>query len=224
MVRMTSRDRNLLHWHDRSVRGLSPLYAEILDNQETIEDPSMSSEMAEEDFLFPVDPPAFMLDMAHSLTLSPRSPLWNGINNEFLCRTKTKKLLEAMTVARDFIFAQPKYTRLLSRLSSHPLLDPCFKQHQPLSADFHLFLDYLPLLRCMAVQERIAEYLFKVQESSNDGSSLMNKGRRTTRRSLKRGREQYFETIVPSYLFVDSNKTAKDIVELLANTSLLYVR
>jgi hypothetical protein len=223
MVKVTSRERNLLHWHEHSVRGLIPLYSETLDNEETADVPPVSSEVAEEDFLFPVNPPAFMLDLAQLLHASKGVSSWNCINDEFICRKKITKVMEAMSMAREYIFAQPKYTRLLSRLLSFPLLDPLCYQHQTFSTHINFFLDYLPLLRCMAVQERVAEYVYNVQESSND-AYLMKNGRRATRRSLKRGREQYFETIVPSYVFVGSNKTAKDIVEVLANTSLLYER
>lgn len=220
MVKLTSRERSLLHWHERSVRGLSPLYAEDLDNEESSDDPPFSSEMTEEDFLFPVDPPTFMIDLSQSLDTSSRPPLSHCIRDEFFCRTKTTNLSETLTLTRECIFAQPKYIRLLSRLLSYPLCS----QNRSMSSDYDLFLDYIPLLRCMAVQERVSEYMFKLQTSSNDASSRANNGRRTTRRSLKRGREQYFDKIVPSHAFEGSMQTAQEIVELLANTSLLYER
>ena len=220
MTRLTSREQKLLLWQECSVRGLSPKYVDAPDNEETQESPLVSSEMTEEDYLFPVDPPVFLLELSHSLTLFSKSPL-NDITEEFVYRTKVAKVMEAITSLRDFLFCHPKYTRLQSRLLSDPLL----LNHQALS--LNLFLDYLPLLRSMAVQERISDYMFKIQEASNsdDASALMkNHGRRVTRRSKTRGREQYFDKLFPPYAFETSNKTANGIVELLANMSLLYTK
>jgi len=85
--------------------------------------------------------------------------------------------------------------------------------------DSRLFLDYLPLLRNMAVQERVSDAVFlAAQQQDPDGVANLTNRMRSTRNNKKLGRKHFFEKMLP----LKCNKKAKDVGEFIADASLLY--
>jgi hypothetical protein len=90
--------------------------------------------------------------------------------------------------------------------------------------DKRVFLDYLPLLRCMAVLERAADVASleddPLSQESSQGSAY--EGRRVTRRGRKRGRVHYFEQAFECFSSTDvNNKQAKNVGGMFAAAALL---
>lgn len=84
--------------------------------------------------------------------------------------------------------------------------------------DARLFLEYIPMLRNMAVYERAAN-------SVPDDTEDLGLGRRRTRKSARRGRVPYFESLNPSYCWDEEyTYSAAAVGERLAESRLHYRR
>jgi hypothetical protein len=135
---------------------------------------------------------------------------------------KAAKTEDIMDLLCDFIFPGQSRTRMFYRAMTREL-DPLLETTETI--DNELFLDYLPLLRCMAVRERACELLFQAAyaEDPDSAASMMNR-KRATRRGKKLGREHYFERKAPTSVWNESDKSAKEVGGLLAEQALLYER
>jgi hypothetical protein len=101
-------------------------------------------------------------------------------------------------------------------------LDPTLDMREML--DKRVFLDYLPLLRCMAVLERAAGVASLEDDPLSQELSQASayEGRRVTRRGRKRGRVHYFEQAFECFSSTDVNdKQAKGVGEMFAAAALL---
>jgi hypothetical protein len=90
--------------------------------------------------------------------------------------------------------------------------------------DKRVFLDYLPLLRCMAVLERASDVASAADDPLSQELSQTStyEGRRVTRRGRKRGRVHYFEQAFECFSSTDvDNKQAKNVGEKFAAAALL---
>jgi hypothetical protein len=222
MVRLTSsREQKLLRWNECSIRGASPKYSDNVDEEESDEFRPTALDISEEDNLFLVDSPISMRALPLYLNPSSRSPV-NVAQDEFFRQRKATKMLKTTKMLSGYIFPQASHIRFSQRFALSRFVNPSFTNQSSI-VDSDLLLDYLPFLRGMAVQERISDCIFQAQEILDpDAASSTNHRKRETRRSKKLGREQYFEKIIPSYVFADSERTAKEITNQLADLSLLY--
>lgn len=214
-----SRERKLLKWSESNVRGLAPSSSNILEEVEPDAFKS-SADVSEEDMLLPSPVPNCILSLPLFLNPECRSSKY-VLQSDAFQRSRATKTEGAMKILRDLMFAREKHTGVSLRATKRhvdPLLLERFK-----TVDTMFFLDYLPLLRCMAVHERVAESVFCAAQAKDPDavSSLTNRGR-STRRTKKLGREHYFEGVVPGFAWQKSSRTAKDVGSVLANSSLLY--
>lgn len=216
-----SRERNLLKLSESAIRGLSPPIADVTDDEET-EEFNINSDVPEEDMLLPANPPECVLSLPFYLSPSLYSP--ESVRKDHsLLRRKTSKTVEAINLFCDFIFTRDMQTRMVLRAMSRDV-DPLISGHYA-TVDSQLFLDYLPLMRCMAVHECSSEFIFNAAEAQDpDAAATMTNRLRSTRRSKKLGREHYLERVVPSFVWQQSDTTAKEVGERLADSSLLHER
>ena len=218
---LSRRERRLLRWNESSIRGCSLQYSGIADEDETDQYRENLSQSSEEDYLLSNSIPVPLVDLPQilsaSTTLFPSS-----VRYELYKQQQKSVCTEALHILRDSIFTHPKYTRYSRRLEiPMPDTEHCLIDSRTCMLDSDVFLDYLPLLRCMAEQERIAEFISKAQDQlSHDIPSTSR--RRSTRQSTRRGREHYFDQIVPSYTWKGSDRTSKDIADQLATMSMLH--
>jgi hypothetical protein len=223
MVPCTSyRERELLQFNECSIRGQSPQYAVVvLDTEdEPLEFSLLYTDMSEEDGLRTIDIPTSL----HSLPslLNPTRTSYNtAYQEEQHKRNKESNHMSILNVLREYIFTQPKHIQYLGRLESISV-DRYQTLNQMNMMDCVIFLDYLPLLRCMAFHEQISDRIVHVQVDSNQAEiSNATKRKPNTRQSKKVGREQYFDKIIPVCSLHDSTQTVKDVATQLANMSLL---
>lgn len=205
-------------------RGRSPKYGGNHCEDGVDEFGETSTHQSDEDCLVCYCTPIVLLELPHILNTSYMSfPVL--LLDERYNRRKQSQRSRVLKLLKESIFTHPKYTRFFGRLQKESLSSSnCSNFYSMLDGD--IFLDYLPLLRCMAVQEQILESVFHSQGCSYpDGSSDL---RRSTRRSLKNGREQYFDKIVPFHarqqLIVNTNQTTQCIVQELCDMSLSVVQ
>ena len=218
---LSHRERKLLRWNELSIRGCSLQYSGVVDDddgdEEEVKYRESTSVSSDEDNLFSSSIPTALFDLPLVLTASTVT-IHCTLRHEFYQQQQKSNRAELLQLLRDYAFTNPKYTRYSRRLElpvtelDHGLSELCM-----LESD--IFLDYLPLLRNMAVQERISEFIFKTSSSSDCRSTTQ---RFKTRRSKSLGRDQYFDKIIPSYTTKESNRTSKDIADRLANMSMLY--
>jgi hypothetical protein len=210
------KERKLLQLNECSIRGRSPQYSglEFDTEDETLEFPW--SETSEEDWLHSIDVPTPL----HSLPslLNPLCASYETfLQAQWYKRAKESKRIEALDVLRDYIFTQPKYIQYSGRLESSLV------ENQMNMLDINLFLDYLPILRSMAVHERISDSIYHIQDVSNPNAiHVLSKRKPNTRQSKRHGREHYFDKVIPSYVWEKSKLAVKEIGHQLAEMSLLY--
>ena len=82
--------------------------------------------------------------------------------------------------------------------------------------DQTLFLDYIPILRNIAVHERAAE-----SDPELEAAAQTSRGR-TTRRSARRGRIHFFEKLSDSFSGDENELTASSVGRKLIDTMLIY--
>jgi hypothetical protein len=82
--------------------------------------------------------------------------------------------------------------------------------------DQALFLDYIPILRNVAVHERAAE-----SDPELEAAGQASRGR-TTRRSARRGRIHFFEKLSDSFSGDENELTASSVGQKLIDTMLIY--
>jgi hypothetical protein len=215
---LSHRERKLLRWNELSVRGCSLQYSGMVDEEED-QYREHATETSDEDYLLSKIFPTPLLDLPQILAISnTSSPCM--LRYECYKQQQLSNCAESLRVLRESVFTNPKYTRYSRRLD----LSTTEFDHDAIKLgglDPDIFLDYLPLLRCMAVQERISEIIYKTQDTSSDDCRSTSR-RRNTRLSKRLGREQYFDKIIQLYTWQESNPSSKDVADHLANMSMLY--
>lgn len=216
---LSNKERKLLRWYEPSIRGCSLQYSGNLDENEGDQYREFASELSDEDYLLSNIVPIPLFDLPQFL--SPQNKgLPQTLQYEFYKQQQKMIHAETWLLLRDSIFTNPKYIRYSRRLDL-PFDDANDCATDVTMLDSDIILDYLPLLRNMAVQEQVSEFTYKALKASNNDPATR---RRTTRQSIKLGREQYFDKIVPSYTWQESNRSSKDVVDRLADMSLLCLQ
>jgi hypothetical protein len=216
---LSNQERKLLRWNELSIRGCSLQYSGLFDEEEADKYRESVLESSDEDYLLTTAVPTSLFDLPQILTASSTT-LPCTFRYEFHHQQQKSYRTEVLHLLRDSLFTNPKYTRYSQRLELPATkVDLGVTESCMLVSD--IFLDYLPLLRCMAVQESISEFIYKTQDVSNQNGRSTTR-RRNTRLSIRLGREQYFDKIIPSYTLQASNMTTKEIVDSLASTSMLF--
>jgi hypothetical protein len=221
---ITARERNLVKRSVALCRGLS---CPRTDDSELLEENDdyahMKFDRSEEDLLLPNGTPTCILALPfhlmnahHSMGVLPIEPISHYIMN----RKRVAKTEENMGMLRKYIFPLEKSQSRMLASSTERGFDPLLDIAE--TTEPQLFLDYLPLLRCMAVQEFIAELVYESVSSQDSEAADSLSNRRNTRRSRKLGRQHYLEVIVPPFVWPDSDFTAKEIGAKLAKLSLVY--
>jgi DNA polymerase III delta prime subunit len=95
------------------------------------------------------------------------------------------------------------------------LLDPTY------SFDSRILLDYLPLLRRMAVLERAWNHIFQHQEDTEVAKSLAH-ATRATRSSARRGRLHYFQETFDFLRGLDNSEKSLEVGEAFASMTISY--
>lgn len=210
------RERKLLRWNEASIRGCSLQYSGAVDEDETDQYCDNAPPSSDEDYLLSNQIPTPLFDLPHLLNAS-NATFPSLLQFEVYKQRKKSVRTEALHLLRDSLFTNTKSMRYTRRLdmplteAEHGFTDV---STGTCMLDSDVFLDYIPLLRCMAEQESVAEFISKTQDVSTTR-------KRTTRLSIRLGREHYFDKIVARYTWKESNQTSKDVADRLASMSLL---
>ena len=221
---LNRRERNLLARNETSARGVSfPKATDVSEDEEDKKGEGIQNDVCDEDMFLPNPPPA---------------PLWSlpayirthggGVTDPFI-KLNVDERLSFESMARrnkmrhwlvDYIFIceTRKDSRFFADL--HRTLDPLLSTSDTI--DSRLWLDYLPLLRCMALLDQAGEITYQKALSLDPGSaSALPNRRRQTRRSRQQGFNYYFESLVPGQVWhEDDEVTAKDLVNAMAEFAL----
>jgi hypothetical protein len=215
-----SRERKLLKWSEPIVRGLSSAIP-IVDgaSEEESDEPRSSSNVTDEAMFLPTQVPTCLWTLPlHFRTAYVSSAPTQHDNS--IERQRATNASNAFDVLYACIFPICTQARMRS-CSMNRALDPLLLDRVNVLHD-QIFLDYLPLLRCMAALERDAESAFRaIEEADPDAATDMSNRRRSTRCSRKLGREHYFEKVVPPFALRECGRTAKQVGELLASSLLV---
>jgi len=226
----TVRERNLLKRNEFCARGFSFPTSQLADEQaEDNERAGLTAVVSEEDMLLPNDAPESMRSLPALLKnactlISHVSALDLALSR----RTKIAKVDGMKDLICKYVFPSSIPSKSISYMAFRSMprdVGPLFGNADS-TVDSLLFLDYLPILRSMAVQERVAEAVFLAAQAQDpNGTTGMTNRKRSTRRSKKLGRKHYFETIPPSSIWDKTDyETPKQVAECLADASLLYYK
>lgn len=220
------RERDLLIRTEQSLRGMS---CRTMEN--IVEDEEKENEMpqdlpidkTEEDMLLPHRTPTSVRSLPAHLRKTLQNPflITDPVDFHLLKKKKQVQSKSMLNILCEFIFPGPSQARLFYKSVSR-LVDPLVRTCE--TVDRSLFLDYLPLLRCMAVHEHIANTLFQISTQENTGAPLTTNRKRSTRRGRKLGREHYLEVIAPAYTFQNSDQTVKTVGDTLCRSALICER
>ena len=214
-------DRRLLKRTESDVRGLSLSSAEDFEPTDDDEDyKGLSFDKCEEDMFLPAPTPTCLLSLPTFLrqackTIGTSSAL-NRVEHKMLAHWE-----KTIHLAADFVF--PSSTNHMFSRGLSRALDPSVKNRELI--DSALFLDYLPLVRCMALHERAAEHVFAQAHAEDpELATTLSNRQRSTRRSRKLGREHYLEKVSPAFQRQQTNnhESAKQIGSILAESVLVY--
>jgi hypothetical protein len=202
----TRRERNLL------VRSSESHTREF--SVPSLEEESELFQQSEEDSFLPNPSPLLSLP----LWLQSTSASLHGTNKllptyEPIVFGTNKDPSAVLELLDEYLFSSyPQKVQLFfSRI--HRTLDPLLPRSGTI--DHRLWLDYLPLIRCMAVLDREAA----CRAAAGDPAASNNR-KRQTRRSTQRGFEYHLGTKVPPCLW--GRIEAKDMVASLAESALRF--
>lgn len=222
---LNRRERNLLVRSETSARGLScPKTADISEEEDDKQEESNERDICDEDMFLPNASPA---------------PLWSlptyllahgGAVADRFIKLDTDERLSFESIDRrnrlrhwllDYIFFCDSRKNTHFFADVHRPLDPLLRCCDTM--DSRLWLDYLPLLRCMALldQKGDATYQNALSLDPNSASALSNRNRQT-RRSKQQGFKYYLESLVPTQVWhrEDNKVSAKDLAAAMAEFAL----
>jgi hypothetical protein len=219
----TFRERQLLKRSEKAHRGFSFPSVDTFEAPEDDDEyKGMQFDRSDEGLFLSNPSPTCLLSLpsylrevggSHSVGYSPELDLLES--------RKLHRLRETSDLLSNFIFVeQPLETHMFCRGLVREV-DPLLPSVDAI--DRHLFLDYLPMLRCMSLHERSSEYVFALahKEDPDAATSLSNRTR-TTRRSKAKGRQHYFENVSPAFEWKDTQQSAKQVGATLAESFLMY--
>jgi hypothetical protein len=123
------------------------------------------------------------------------------------------------SVLNQYLFASTPLQPKLFFTGMHRILDPLLQR----SYDDRLWLDYLPLLRTMAVLDRAAGAAFEATSNPELAGVLPNR-RRSTRQSQKAGYRYYLETLAPPSVWLDDDASVSRVLSTIADGYMQYSR
>lgn len=234
-VPSTGRERRLLKKEPSLFRGLSssPNMSAAAEREKEDEDQvgfdQKTSNRFEEDVFLPGNVPACIGSLPRLLFDNCRTsriqfPLIQPTQYHLMKRKREMQAMDNFNLLRSyFMLSDPSQQRTLFH-HNEPELDVLLLDEVTETKDATIFLDYLPMLRNMAVAECITEYLYKVSENSphNSNDQPITNRRRNTRRSKKLGRQHYFDQLGREFVWKDSEYTPSQVGAKLANASLIY--
>jgi hypothetical protein len=218
----TFRERQLLKRSEKAVRGFSFPSVDVFEVPEDDDDYNFMHFDRSEEGLFLTNPsPACLLSLPSYLREvgSDRS-VGSSPKLDLLESRKLNRLRETSDLLSNFIFVElPLQARMFCRGLVREV-DPLLPSVDAI--DRHLFLDYLPMLRCMSLHERSCEHVFALahKEDPDAATSLSNRTR-ATRRSKALGRQHYLENVSPAFQWKETEQSAKEVGETLAESFLL---
>ena len=225
----TRRERNLLTCSEKSARGLSLKKASAIDDEEELDkDTFVPFELCFEERFLPNPAPTSLLSLPSYLRVRTDPCTFTGgypskVNvDEAIAAETGRKRSELLDWLYDYIFAidPRKNPRFFSDM--HRFLDPLLSLSE--LADRRLWLDYVPLIRCIARLDQAAEAAYrKMLTQDPDLVSALSNRKRRTRRSRDKGFGFYTEKLVPGAIWSDSDSVSvKDLVEALSSCALSY--
>lgn len=221
-VPSTFRERQLLKRSEGTLRGFSVPSVDVFEPPEDDDDYKFMHFDQSEEGLFLSNPsPACLLSLPSYLRGEDGSTSIECPELDLLERRKVDRMQEMSDLLSTFIFAQHT---LQARIFCRGLVrevDPLLPSVNAI--DRHLFLDYLPMLRCISVHERSSDYVFAIaNEVDPDAATSLSNRTRTTRRSKQMGRQHYLENISPAFQWKQTEQTAKQVGVTLAESFLVY--
>lgn len=209
-------------------RGLAFPRAEVRDlSEEDDDEDHINFDRSEEDLFISNEAPACLISLSvdlmqtnSSLDLPPIDP----IRNQLFDTKRDIYAFNRFDLFRNYVFPHDiSLCRLF--LNQYELdYEPLLESTSIFSS--MIFLDYLPILRGIAINECIGEFVHKTISLTEDSELFNNNDRRIgTRRSRKRGRIHHLEKIIPDYIFKKPyDKTPQDIATKLSESSLIYTK
>ncbi|KAL7581218.1 hypothetical protein ACA910_006001 [Epithemia clementina (nom. ined.)] len=215
----TQRERKQISWAEQTERGRAQAFA----LGETEEENSYENEdwrpqqLSDQDFLLPgVGAPSLETLPSYLFALSNAEPAWSCLEDEQLAHYTSwigllDKVIFFVTLSRDRLFA-----RGLSRYSNNLHVE--IAEH----FDSRLVLDYIPILRRMAVRE-MAEDRF-VQQSGCAQESKTRSNQPRTRQQKPQWRDHYFGNVAFPYYFArghrESDMNVQHVTDLLCSRAM----
>lgn len=217
----TAREHNMLKASEKAARGVVSFSLSQNLEEEENEQTMSSSFSSEEDMLLPNAVPESVKALptylkSACLNVAPISPLDVSLSQ----RSRDAKINQMKGLVCRFVFAGAHQRRMYFWSMTHGA-DPLLGGAGHANSQF--FLDYLPILRCISVQERGLEAALKTaQEIDPDGVAQMTNRKRSTRQNQKKGRVHYLEQLAPQSIWEDFEFSPKEVGDFLADASLLY--
>ena len=119
----------------------------------------------------------------------------------------------------NYLFASTPLQPKLFFTGMHRSVDPLVQ----CSYDDRLWLDYLPLLRTMAVLDRAAGAAFEAT-STPELAGVSSNRRRSTRQSKKAGYGYYLEALAPPVVWLDDDASVPRVLSTIADGYMQYSR
>eukprot|EP00977_Amphora_coffeiformis_P014679 scaffold4162_cov162-Amphora_coffeaeformis.AAC.12 len=218
MIRPSPREGRLLTRIEQSLRGTCHRFAASEAEEEGC-DTAIFREEPEDDVLLPRKTPNALLDLPGCLRSSSNTS-FPPISWDFAFSSRQEDIWkEQLDFLERYAFA---YNRADLKLFSRGLnrdID-CLLD----SGDFfddRLLLDYLPILRIIAVLERASDLFFDQQNDEEVVSNLSNRSR-STRAAAKRGREHFFETSFEYLKSLHDSEHAREVGKSFSQRYLGY--
>ena len=191
----------------------------------------LNSNRSEEDAFLSNNAPVCLMELPSILmsndTSVPSFPHPNTITDYLVTKTRIEKTNAHFNMLYHHVFPQDEsWKRHLARGQTDVVNESMLPTIESMNQD--ICLDYLPILRGIAVAECIADSLYKISTTSSATGSVeaIMKGDRwsyrRTRRSQQTGRKNYFENFVPSYVWKETDVTPSNLIQKLAESSLTY--
>lgn len=168
------------------------------------------SKRSDEDCFLPRPVPTPLEYLPSLLLYARKYPKCINFPKEELLESRRKTTADVVLRLVGPIFTGKARTKMfclgLGRSRSSPL---------EFEYDSNLFLEYIPMLRNIAIHERSAE-------SDPESETTRDSSRRSTRGSAKRGRPHFFERLSDSFRLGETEFTARETAQKLASSLLLY--
>jgi hypothetical protein len=218
----TLRERMLLKRSGEALRGFSLPRDEAFEAPEDDDDYKfMTFDRTEEGVFLSNPSPTSLLSLPFYLKNAAGNKSQVSPDLDLLDSRKIENMHEMTELLASYLFViYPLPAVMFSRGIAREV-DPLLPSVEMI--DRRLFLEYLPILRGMSVQERAAGHIYDVAHASDpDAAASLSNRVRHTRRNKAMGRVHYLGEVSAVFTWDTIARTAKDVGRVLAESLLVY--